>query len=95
MALKVEGVSTEELCKLEDALKEKGFSQSLESQASVSDVQRVLATRGIHFTMDEVVKIRETINNMVRCAPEGELSEDELEDVAGGLFDNWKIYLIW
>ena len=52
------------------------------------EAQKVLAENGFNFTMDEILEagnelyaMRERLNN------DGELNEDDLEDVAGGV--NW------
>lgn len=93
---KIEGLNSEELSKLESALQSKEFSDSLSAQTSVEGVQAAMATRNIHFTVEEISKIRDALNAMyTKRNQDQELSEDALEDVAGGLFDGWKINFFW
>ena len=82
MALvKFTDVNPEELKKLEKALKDEDFVESLATKTSAEEVQAALAAKEINFTLDEVNKIKETLD-----AVDGgdTLSEADLENVSGG-----------
>lgn len=80
--VKFSGLNPEELAKLEVALKDEAFVDSLAEKKDAAEVQKALEARGINFTVEEVEKIRETL---IKASKESaELSEESLEDVAGG-----------
>ena len=83
MALvKFTGVNPEELKKLEQVMKDDDFVEALTTKTSAEEVKDALAAKGINFTLEEVMKIKETLDN----ADETEnLSEADLENVSGGV----------
>lgn len=67
---------------VEKAMKDEAFAKQLAEADSMEAAQKLFASRGIEFTMDEIKAIaaglRATESN-------GELSAEDLEDVAGGV----------
>lgn len=63
------------------------IQQQVSGLTDPEDIRKVLVDNGVELTSEEMnevlLSIGETIANLV---PEGELSEDDLEDVAGGGF---------
>lgn len=80
--VKFTGINEEELKKLEQALKEDQFVVALNDAADINEVQNVLTAKGIHFSLDEVSQIRDTLANAMRESTE--LGADELDAVSGG-----------
>lgn len=80
--VKFTGLNEIELKKLEAALKEDDVIIALNEATDAAAVQKVLADKGIHFSAEEVEQIRVTLAKAMDSSDE--LSEDALEDVAGG-----------
>ena len=54
------------------------------------EAQQVLAENGYNFTMDEILEMGKALYAIrTKQNSNGELSEEDLEDVAGGI--NWKV----
>lgn len=62
---------------IEELLKDEGFVRDLEAAEKDSDVIALFQAKGIAISEEDVNRIRDEYSN-------GELSEDSLEDVAGG-----------
>ena len=64
------------------------LERELAQAGSMEEIQEILKNNGVEMTMDEIQKIME------EAAPEGELSEENLDAVAGGagmwLGPRWK-----
>ena len=67
---------------VEEAMKDQAFVHQLADAETVEAAQKVFAARGIEFTLDEVKAIAAGLK---ANAANGELSENDLEDVAGGV----------
>lgn len=80
--VKFTGLNEVELKKLEAALKEEDVVAALNEAADAAAVQKILTDKGINFSAEEVEQIRVTLAKAMN--PSDELSEDALEDVAGG-----------
>lgn len=77
----------EKALKLQELFKnDQSFAEKLFSLENREEVQDFLKTKGIEFTLDEIDTIKEAI---IKNAPaeNGELSDEALENVAGG--DAW------
>ena len=75
--------------KLEELGKDEEFMKSLFAMSDPKDVQAALAQRDVDLTIEELIQIKDGIN---RYLDEGEaafesdeLSEDDLENVSGGI----------
>lgn len=69
--------------KFEEVCKDEEFVKSLLALEEPSDVKAALEGKGLEMTEEEILKLRDVL---VKTAEKGgeELSEDELESVAGG-----------
>ena len=69
--------------KFEEVCKDEEFVKSLLALEEPSDVKAALEGKGIEMTEEEILQLRDVL---VKTAEKGgeELSEDELESVAGG-----------
>ena len=73
------------LDKLKEVLADEAYVKELAAMEKVEDVQTALEQKGVSLTKDELLRIRDAI---VKAKENGvsadELSEDQLEGVAGG-----------
>ena len=65
---------------LKQALADKGFAESLINMETPEEVQAALKDKGISLSLEDISMVQQILEN----GTEGELSEDELENVAGG-----------
>ena len=65
------------------------LQQKLESADGYAEAVKIGADNGFNFTEDEAQAF--LAERGVLEGPEGELSEEALEAVAGGWFDNWRV----
>lgn len=65
---------------LKEVLSDTDFAQSLLEMESPEDVQSALKNKGVDLSLEDIT----TIQNILANQAEGELSEDDLENVAGG-----------
>ena len=68
--------------KLEEAMKDKAFADKLTAIEEPEDVRKALLEKDIDLSVEEIKQIGESISN--RESDDDELSEDELEEAAGG-----------
>ncbi len=73
-------LSPEKAQKLQEIFQDEEFNKTLFAMETSEEVQAALKERGLELTIDEIKAIAEAI----KAAQEGELTEDNLEDVAGG-----------
>ena len=66
--------------KIEEVFSDEGFVKSLMELETPEEAQKALAEKDIDLSVNEI----ETISKMPQKKAEGELTDDELEDVAGG-----------
>ncbi len=64
-------------------MNDQDFVVKMLSQESAEDVQKLYAENGVELTMDEVKALGEALDKVDQ--PEGELDEDALENVSGGV----------
>ena len=69
--------------KLEEVLKDEGFVKSLLEMENPEDVQTALAEKDIEVTLEELASARDLLSKYGEKG--SELSEDELEEVSGGV----------
>ena len=69
--------------KLDELLKDEAFIEKLLNQENDTDVQALLAENGIELTLSDISAIKSGIE--ARLSDNEELSEDDLENVAGGV----------
>lgn len=62
---------------------DKKFVEELLNKETPEEVQAMLKSEGIDFNMDEINQLRKAIVNSLQ-GKDGELSEDALDNVAGG-----------
>ena len=65
-------------------LKNEEFVKRFQNAENLEQVQEVCAEFGLQLTAEETQALTKAM--YVVCAPEGELSEDEMEAVSGGSF---------
>lgn len=78
----------EKQVKLEELMKDKAFVDAIFSKETSEEVQKLFAEKGVELTMEEVEGLAAAI---LQAAPEGngELSENALDSVAGGIGIRW------
>ena len=64
--------------KLKELLNDQAFQDEMNNAATLEDAAKVMQQHGIQVTPEELQEI------MTKMDSEAELSEDELDDVAGG-----------
>jgi predicted ribosomally synthesized peptide with nif11-like leader len=62
---------------------EPAFAKKLVEQETAEDAQRFLKAEGMDFTVEELNSFAETVNKYEES--EGELSDEDLDGVAGGV----------
>ena len=67
---------------ISEAFADAEFAEEMSMMETAEEVHAKLAEKGISLTLDEVNEIPKMMSMV--SAGEGELSEDDLEDVAGG-----------
>ena len=67
---------------ISEAFADAEFAEEMSMVETAEEAQAKLAEKGISLTLDEIDEIPKMMSMV--SAGEGELSEDELEDVAGG-----------
>lgn len=67
---------------MEEVMADKAFAEKLVSLKELEDVKKELEDKGVDLTVDEIKQIIETLGNEEEV--DGELSDDELEEAAGG-----------
>ena len=68
--------------KLRELMKDEAFVKELSAKIEAEDAQKYFAEHGVDFTMEEIKAIGSALNCSVKS--NGELSEDDLEQVSGG-----------
>ena len=68
---------------LTEAMKNEGLANALTTCTTLADAQRLLNENGVQITLEEVAHIH-SLGNAKNTVSE-ELTEDDLEDVAGGI----------
>ncbi len=63
---------------------DKSLGEKLFSLETPEEVQGLLKEQGIEFTLDEINEIKEALAKSIAKAGSGELSDEDLENVAGG-----------
>lgn len=66
---------------LKEVLSDPAFATSLLEMENAEDVQAALKTKGVELSLADIDVIRQAL---VNAPEEGELNENELENVAGG-----------
>lgn len=64
---------------------DKGLVEKLFSLENAQDVQSLLKKQGLDFSLEEIDVLRETLAKALAKSGDGELSDEDLEDVAGGI----------
>ena len=74
--------------RIKEIFSDEAFVIELLSLEKPEDAQALLKTKGIELDLDQICKMGEMLNKKLNAmaAEEGEISEDDLEDVAGGWF---------
>ena len=74
--------------RIKEIFSDKEFVTELISLETPTDIQALLKTKGIDLELDQVRKMGEIINKQLNAVAieEGEISEEDLEDVSGGWF---------
>ena len=60
------------------------FTKSLFAMESAEEVQKALSGRGLDLSTEEILQIRDVLSK-AEAEGKGELSEDDLESVSGGI----------
>ncbi|MDD4565950.1 MAG: Nif11-like leader peptide family natural product precursor [Eubacteriales bacterium] len=64
---------------------DKAFAEKILSQTEKEKVIEIAKGEGIDFTMEDIDEINEAVAKALQQKNDGELSEEELESVAGGI----------
>lgn len=65
--------------KIKEVFSDQAFVESMLEMETAEDVQKALAEKGLDLSLAEIQSIKNSLENT-----EGELSEESLENVAGG-----------
>ena len=72
--------------RIKEVFSDEAFVKGLLELDAPEDVQAALKEKGLDFTVGEIMQLHDAINKAAEKAGEGgELSLDQLDDVAGGL----------
>ncbi|MDD3852444.1 MAG: Nif11-like leader peptide family RiPP precursor [Syntrophomonadaceae bacterium] len=75
----------QKLAKLQAKIKEdNGFGEKLFSLENSEEAQSYLKDNGIDFSLDEIAQLKDALIKAVGKQQGGELSDEDLENVAGG-----------
>jgi hypothetical protein len=80
---------------LDAAAQNTALQQTLEAAGGFTEAVKIGADNGYHFTEDDAKIVLKERGILTEDGAEGELSEQALEAVAGGLFDGWRIRIGW
>ena len=74
--------------RIKEIFSDEAFVIELFGLENPEDAQALLKTKGIDLDLDQICKLGEILNKKLyaMATEEGEISEEELEDVAGGWF---------
>ncbi len=64
---------------------DKGLAEKLFSMENAQDVQALLKEQGLDFSFDEINVMKEALVKALEKGGSSELSDDDLENVAGGI----------
>lgn len=64
---------------------DKSLAEKLLSQENPQDVQSLLKEQGLEFSLEEINSLRDILVKLAQKGENGELSDEDLEDVAGGI----------
>ena len=65
---------------IKEIFSDEAFLKSLAEMETAEEVQAALKEKGLDLSIDDILKIQKTLTSQEN----GELSEDEMENVAGG-----------
>ena len=71
--------------KIKEVFSDEAFVKELFSKETPEEVQAMLEDKDIELSIDEIVKLKELLEKKVEN-PDAELSDEDLEDVAGGCY---------
>ena len=80
--------------KLKEAFSDEKFVQELFSLEEPEDARKKLAERGVEMSLDEVKALPKAIEVAQKQQSGEELSEDELDDVAGGCLGTVSVLVV-
>lgn len=69
--------------RIKEVFSDEAFVKELFSKETPEEVQAMLEDKDIELSIDEIVKLKELLEKKVEN-PDAELSDEDLEDVAGG-----------
>lgn len=64
---------------------DKLFAEKILSQTEMEKVIEIAKEEGIELTIEDIDEVNELLTKALQARKEGELSEEELENVAGGI----------
>ncbi|MBK5246749.1 MAG: Nif11-like leader peptide family natural product precursor [Peptostreptococcaceae bacterium] len=65
---------------------DKAFAEKVIAQTETEKVIEIAKNEGIELTIENIDEVNEVLRQVISKQSEGELSEEELENVAGGTF---------
>jgi len=83
---KEEFIMEQKLAQLQAKIEaDKGLAEKLFSMENAQDVQALLKEQGLDFSFDEINVMKEALVKALEKGGSSELSDDDLENVAGGI----------
>lgn len=76
-------MSTMDISKIETVLSDISFVEKLATLETIEEVQLAFKEKGLNLSIDDVNKLHDIISHVANYS--GQLSEEALEEVAGGL----------
>lgn len=77
----------ERLNQLQEKFKEDAFVEKLFSMETPENVQSLLHEEGLEFTLEEIAQLRDALVQALEKGENGELSDESLDGVAGGIIN--------
>ena len=69
---------------LQKVFSDEEFAKEVAALSDTVEIKTVLKAKGVEFTIEEIKEIGDLVMKLIEEHPDGELSMDQLDDVAGG-----------
>lgn len=75
----------EKIAKIQEVLADKDFIAKVMEMENPEEVQKAFQAKGIELTLEEIEDAKKEIGNRLENADSEEISDEQLEQVAGGV----------